>query len=225
MAVYGSVEGTVDESAPWSTEAGWYGEAKREAETAVIGSTNGGSMSAVTLRPGCVFGPGSIQWVGRLASWLKAGRLGDLGTEGDGWSNLVTADDVARAVDAAIRVPLASDSAYAVFNLAAPDSPRWNEYFTELALAIGATPVKRLSRRRLALDAKLLSPPLKIAEKLLAKVQIKGVSLPEAMPPSITRLWRQQIKLDSSAASARLGMQWTRFEDGVLSSAQWFRRT
>ena len=57
---------------------------------------------AVILRPTCVFGPGSTQWTTRIARLLKARRIGDLGSAGDGGCNLAFIDDVVAAVLAAL---------------------------------------------------------------------------------------------------------------------------
>ena len=129
MSVYGPAEGRVREDHARDPNQGWYGRAKCEAETHIAGFVQHGGQ-AITLRPGCVYGPGSELWVGRLGRWLRAGRLGDLGTAGDGWSNLVHVDDVCHAVLAALQMQ-AGKGKSATFNLAAPDSPRWNEYFAD----------------------------------------------------------------------------------------------
>jgi len=74
MAVYGAVTGIVDETAELRGELGAYATAKVEAER--IAASFGG---AVVLRPGCVYGPGSVQWSERIARWLTTHRVGDLG--------------------------------------------------------------------------------------------------------------------------------------------------
>lgn len=220
MSVYGPAQGLLDEQAPLNPSLGWYGRAKCEAETHMSGFVHAGG-EAVILRPGCVFGPGSELWVGRTARWLHSGRLGDLGTAGDGWSNLVHVDDVCQALLAALRLPVGAQHAPA-FNLAAPDSPRWNEYFTDLAVATGATPVQRLSPRKLQLDAWIAGPPLKIAQLLMKRLGMNPAAVPDPLPPGLLRLWEQHIRLDASAATETLGVSWTPYEEGLQSSAQWF---
>src|SRR5207248_2958066 len=140
----------------------WYARAKVEAEAALAGFTDGGG-SLVMLRPGCVWGPGSELWVGRIGRLLRSHRLGDLGAAGDGWSNLVATDDVCQAILAGLRLSMAPRE-QRVYNLAGSDSPRWNDYFVDLGIALGATPVRRIGARRLRLDARLAGPPLKVLE-------------------------------------------------------------
>jgi nucleoside-diphosphate-sugar epimerase len=223
MAVYGHAEGRVAESAPLDPSLGWYARAKCEAERHVAGFADAGGM-AVVLRPGCVWGAGSQLWVGRIGRWLRARRLGDLGVAGDGWSNGVHVDDVCNAVAAALRLPHAGGQV-STYNLAAPDSPRWNEYFVDLALAIGATPVRRLGPRQLRLDAWLAGPPLKVAHTLLARLGRAAPALPDPLPPGLLGLWERHLLLDASAASRALGIAWTPYARSLEESAAWFLRT
>lgn len=230
QSVYGAFEGQAHESMPLeATGLGWYAQAKCQAEASLRDWAQSGGQ-AVILRPGCVYGPGSQLWVGRIGRWLQAGRLGDLGAAGDGWSNLVHVDDVCHALSAALRLPLAPGE-LPVFNLAAPDSPRWNPYFVALALAIDATPVRRLSPRQLQLDAWLAGVPLHLGRRALqvlgrrwGRPFVRGLDRrwPDPLTPGLLRLWQQQIHLDASAASRRLGVPWTPFASGLAQSAAWF---
>lgn len=216
MAAYGQQEGRLQESSPLDPSLGWYAQAKCEAEAHVRAYVAAGGR-AVVFRPGCVCGPGSEMWVERIAGMLRAGRLGDLGMQGDGWSNLVHVDDVCAAVLAALRAPPTEADAPQVFNLAAPDSPRWNQYFTDLALAIDATPVRRIGRRRLVLDAKLLSPALKIAEIAARKLRLDTRRLPVPLSPSLLKLWRQHIHIDPGASMAVLGLAYRSYEETMAA--------
>ena len=219
MSVYGPVEGTVLEDALLSPDLGWYGQAKCEAEHYISEYVHQGGQ-AVMLRPGCVFGPYSELWVGRIARWLQAGRLGDLGAGGDGWSNLVHVDDVCQAATAALRLPI-KPGELPTFNLAAPDSPRWNAYFVDLALALKFTPVKRIKRSQLLMDAWLTSPPLKLAHMLSKHFQWRGLALPDYMSPSLPSLWAQHIRLDATRVAQQLGVAWTPYAAALQSSAAW----
>jgi nucleoside-diphosphate-sugar epimerase len=217
MSVYGAQEGEVTEASPRDPSIGWYAKAKCEAED-IVADYDGG---AVILRPGCVWGPGSELWVGRIGRLLRARRLGDLGAAGDGWSNLVAVDDVCAAVIASLRIA-ATPGVPRVFNLAAPDSPRWNDYFVDLALAIGATPVPRLSARRVKLDAKLLGPPLKILEIAAKKMGVSSLALPDPLPPGLLGVFERHLHLRSELAQRELGIEWTPYERVLQASAAWF---
>jgi nucleoside-diphosphate-sugar epimerase len=220
MSVYGALEGEVTEGSPRDPSIGWYAKAKCEAED-VIADYDGG---VVMLRPGCVWGPGSELWVGRMGRLLRAGRLGDLGAAGDGWTNLVALDDVCAAIAASLRIAT-PPGLPRVFNLAAPDSPRWNDYFVDLALAIGATPVPRLSARRVKLDAKLLGPPLKVLEIVAKKTGRDTRALPDVLPPGLLGVFERHLHLRSELAERELGVAWTPYERVLRESAAWFSAT
>lgn len=212
QSVYGSSTGRVDESTPMRGDIGWYGQAKISAEERVQRHAREGGQ-AVILRPACVAGPGSSLWLTRIAHWLRAGWIGDLGPHGDGWSNLVHVRDLARCTLAALRCDIPVGLAPA-FNVVAPDSPRWNRYFIDLAMQIDATPVRRISARRLRLTSSVLGVPL----KLLERAGIGRDKLPPGIPPSLLRLWTQDIQLDPGRASACLIDCWTPYTELLAQS-------
>lgn len=220
MSVYGRQEGVVTEDSPFDPGLGWYAKAKVAAETEICRFAEHGGEATI-LRPGCVYGPGSQLWVGRMGRWLATGRFGDLGILGDGWSNLVHVDDVCTAIIRSLQRPT-SPGSLATYNLAAADSPRWNEYLIDLARALNAVPVRRLSAKRLKLDAYLAGPPLKILEIVTKRLGISGITLPDPLPPALLRFLAQQIRMDSRLAEKNLGLQWTPYAEGVAQSCSWF---
>jgi nucleoside-diphosphate-sugar epimerase len=211
IAVYGPATGVVAETAPLVSQEP-YGRAKIRAEAVFSGYDSG-----VVVRPGIVYGPGSRQWTDRIARWLWKRRLGDLGAAGDGICNLVFIDDVVAALCNSLR---RSDVTGQAFNLAMRDPPTWNQYLVDFARAIGAVPVARISPRRLRLESKALAPPLKILEILCRRAGLSWRALPEPIPPSLTRLFRQEICLDSTRAERCLELQWTTLADGLRQSAR-----
>ena len=221
MAVYGRFEGLATEQTPLDPGLGWYAAAKCQAEYHIQHYVEQGGR-AVILRPGCVSGPGSQLWVGRIGRWLQAGRLGDLGEQGDGWSNLVHVDDVCQAI---INSLLAHSDVgkCPIYNLSGADSPRWNRYFVDLALAIQATPMVRIGRRQLLLDAYLAGPPLKLLEKAVAKLHLTGLHLADPLPPALVKFFGQQIQLDSSLAQQQLKLSFTDYQAVLQVGVDWFK--
>jgi 2-alkyl-3-oxoalkanoate reductase len=213
MAVYGAVSGVVAESAPLRGEDA-YAQAKIAAE-----ADCGHYSQVAILRPGIVYGPGSGQWTERVGRWLMARRVGDLGAAGDGCCNLIYVADVVTAISHCLRLPEVAGQA---FNLAMAQPPTWNEYFIGFARALGAVPVARIGRRRLKIEARLWAPPLKIAEILLNKARMTAIRLPEAIAPSLLRLWQQDIRLDVARAERLLQLRWTALDEGLLQAARWF---
>lgn len=210
MAVYGSAVGTLDESAKLLGDSGAYAAAKVEAERLAAGCGD-----VVVLRPGCVYGPGSVQWSERIARWLAARRVGDLGAAGDGACNLVYVDDVVAAILAALRLARVPARA---FNLGSPAPPTWNEYFLQFARALGAVPVRRISRRELAVETRLWAVPLKLAELAANLARLRGV-VPPPIPPSLLATWSQDLRLDVRRAERVLGVAWTPTAAGLRETA------
>jgi nucleoside-diphosphate-sugar epimerase len=154
-----------------------------------------------------------------MARLLLARRLGDLGAAGDGYCNLVHVADVAKAVTRALEDRRADGG---VFNLSTPEPPTWNEFLIRYATALRAVPVRRISRRRLKIEAKLLAPPLKIAEILGRACKLDVRSLPPPIPPSLLRLMSQEIRLDTRRVESALGLRWRDLDATLAESARRF---
>lgn len=219
MAVYGFSNALMDENTALAGEGNWYAEAKVQAESAMAGFAAHGEV--VIFRIGCVAGPGSSQWVERIGDLLKAGRIGDLGSQGDGWSNIVALDDVCQAVVLSVYQPPLPKT-WNVFNLAAPDSPRWNSYFRDFALASGATPVRRISKRQLQIEAYVKAPAARIYGKARRFLPLLPVWTGTDIPPSLLKLFHLAGKLETSRIEAALPVRWTRYEDTVRQGAAWY---
>jgi nucleoside-diphosphate-sugar epimerase len=215
MSVYGSAVGLVDETSVPRGDAGPYSAAKLAAEKLAAAYPH-----AVIFRPGIVYGPGSEQWSVRIARLLYAHRLGDLGAAGDGSCNLVHVHDVAAAIVSALS---RSDTDGGVFNLSTPLPPSWNDYFIRFAKALGAVPVRRLGRRRLQIETKLLAPALKIAEIAGRAGKIPARLLPPPIPPSLLRLMGQDIRLDTRRVEAALGIRWRDLDTALQETAHWYQ--
>jgi 2-alkyl-3-oxoalkanoate reductase len=216
MTVYGQFSGKVTESQPMSDDLGEYSKSQIFAERLISQLTN-----TVILRPGCEYGPECIPWSERIGKWLLTRRVGDMGVHGDGICNLVYIDDV---VAAALRAVRAENIGGSIFNLAMPSPPTWNEYLIQYAKALGAVPVRRVTRRRLKIETKVLAIPLKIAELLAQRAGLRASPLPLAIPPSFIRLCEQEVQLDATSVESKLAMQWTQLAEGLSKTAQWLLR-
>jgi 2-alkyl-3-oxoalkanoate reductase len=211
MMVYGSAEGTIDESGELRPDWNSYSAAKIEVE-----QMSRTYKSVVLLRPGIVYGPQSPIWSGRIGRWLLQHRLGNLGAAGLGFCNLVHVDDVVEAVHRALRTPGIEGEA---FNLSLPLPPTWNDYFRQFAQALGAS-FGPISRARLIIEQHLLAFPLKIADFVSPKMPFYWRP-PEPIRPWLLRLCAQPLRLDVRKAETMLGMQWRPLEDGLQESAAW----
>jgi nucleoside-diphosphate-sugar epimerase len=219
MAVYGAATGLAEEDAPLAPE-GDYGESKAESERILRAhAASGGDV--LMLRPGCVHGPGSEGWTARPARLLRAGRLGDLGPAGDGICNLTAVADLVAATLAALHLPADHPATTGgSFNISDPNPGDWNAYFLHLARAIGATPLRRLPHWRIRAEG-LAAFPLKALEIAGRKARLRT---PDPIPPSLLRLFRQDITLDHRRADATLHFPRTPPEVALAEAAAWFLR-
>lgn len=213
MAVYGAATGTVDENQATFPPVSGYGLAKIECERIVRKYVDDGG-EAVILRPTCVFGPGSPQWTTRLVRLLKARRIGDLGSAGDGCCNLAFIDDVVAGIVAALDRP---DVSGRVFNISSTAELTWNQFLVAFAKALGVTPVRRIGSRMLRIETKLLAPIRRVAA-----IAVRSPAS-EAITPSLAALWGQDIRIDCSAAEAALGLPRTPV-DRMIAAAVHYER-
>lgn len=219
MEVYGPAIGVIDETTPVNVRPiGAYARAKAECE-AVIRDFVAAGGDAIVIRPGCVYGPGGEQWVGRIGRWLQAGRVGDLGEFGNGFCNLTYNADLAGAVVSALTAQLVAGEA---FNLADLEPGTWNQYFAQLAQAIDV-PIRRISRVRMYLEATVLAPPLQMAKITARRFGLDPRFMPEPIIPSVARLMRLRLRLDSRKADSMLQFSRTPPVLGLARSATWFR--
>lgn len=219
MAVYGAVDGVVDEAAEFRPNSR-YAHAKAACEAVVQAFISAGG-DAVILRPACVYGPGDEQWIGRFCRWLSAGRVGLLGELGEGYCNLTFNEDLGFAVFAALT---SAEAAGRTFNIADPEPGTWNEFFLKLGREIGVR-VPTISRLRISVETMLLAPPLQMAKLAGRRLGFRPGLLPEPIPPSMLPLWRQRMRLDCCNACNTLQSQRTPLEEGLRLSAEWFRST
>jgi len=214
MSVYGEACGEIDESSPLKGDLGGYSSAKVSAERFATQYP-----CAVILRPSCVYGPGSSQWSERIAHLLIAHRLGNLGSAGEGRCNLVYIDDLVAAILQALQKPGVEGEA---FNLSMPAPPTWNQYLLLYAQALNLDLPRRISRSRLAMETLLLAPLFKVAgtiRRIVIPAQRVEVHV---IPPSLLRLFRQDIILKSNKAEQIFGLTWKPLKEGLSLAANGF---
>jgi 2-alkyl-3-oxoalkanoate reductase len=216
MTVYGSIEGLVTEQSETRADLGAYSSAQLAAESLIAEQPN-----SLILRLGVEYGPGCPAWSDRVARWLLARRLGDLGAGGDGLCNLIFIEDLQAIILSALR---AKHSDGQIFNVAQPVKPTWNDYFTEFAIALGAVPVRRISARRLRIESKVLAVPLKLAEMGARAARMRDGTVPSPITSSLLRTCRQEISLDTRKLERTFAVNWTPLDTGLKLSAQAFLR-
>jgi nucleoside-diphosphate-sugar epimerase len=215
--VYGEASGVLAEDAPLTAPATHYGNAKRECERVVADYAREGS-EAVVLRPSCVHGPGSVLWTERLARLLRAGRLGDLGENGRGPCNLAYIDDLIDVILATLRAPALGGE---TFNVTDAAELTWNEFLTRLAEAIGVGPARPISRGQMQIETKLAGPALVAARRLSRQGRFGAGRVPDAITPSMARLFRRELRFSPAKADRWLKIKRTPLQTALDESARW----
>src|SRR2546423_10151954 len=163
---------------------------------------------AVVIRPGDVYGPGSVPWTLRPLQMAKNGQLAVPG-RGDGRMLPLYIDDLAEAVALA---PAGGEPGRAHTGLGDTSPVTFEEHFNRLARFAGRRDARRLPRPVLQLAG--------LATERWAKLRGK--------PPAFTA--RAATFIDrrgtASAANARDGLGWeprVSYEEGMQRTEAWLR--
>ena len=214
IAVYGGATGRVVESTPRISASGrGYGAWKSAAEAVCLAQTG---IETVRLRPAIVYGPGSTLWIQQLARRIRSGRWGVFGAAGEGTCNLIHVDDVVSAVNNALT---ASNVAGLAFNISGTEVMSWNTWFSRMAHALGAPPLRTISP--VGLKARVLaSLPLKVLARVtpgLASDWLLG-----SPARSELSLFALRASYPVDLASEKLGWRpEVTVDDGVAGSVRW----
>ena len=162
---------------------------------------------AVVIRPGDVYGPGSVPWTRRLFEMAKAGRIAVPG-EGDGQMLAVYIDDLADAIVLGLRRGTPGE-AYTAWNDAEPVT--FAEFFDRVG-AIAGTRARRVPAPVLRLAG--------MAGELAARIT--------GGPPELTR--HSVVLIDRagtvSARRARTELGWeprVGLDEGMRRAEEWLR--
>lgn len=170
-----------------------YNAAKAAAEESLFALRRSGSVEAVALRPGIVYGPRS-QWIGGLADRLLAGQA-CLVDGGEGVCNAIYVDNV---VDALIRCFDAPQADGEAFLLGEPDPPTWREFTVRVAGALG---IDMGSVPNVGFEAH--SPGLKDhVDRLRQSAPVRAAlgALPASLARGLAAFWEASGALPASGA-------------------------
>ncbi len=162
---------------------------------------------AVIVRPGDVYGPGSVPWVVRPAQLLRSGQLA-LPGRGDGTMLPTYIDDLVAAILAAARRG-APGRAYTVWD---GEPVGFDEYFTRLAAASGGKPPRKLPRPLLHAVAGAIEAVARLRGRAPAFGR-HGITLTDRRGTAANRRAREELGWEPEVE----------LEEGVRRSAQWLR--
>lgn len=152
--VYGTDDGTFDESRPLVRTGRPYGDMKIEAEEVCQAAIAAG-LPVVILRPTLVHGPFSATWTIDYAQRLQNRPWLLPESVCGGTCNLVYVDELVDAAILALDAPQAPGEA---FNVNGPERPTWNEYFEALNGELGLPPLAKKSESSSRATSRLMQP-------------------------------------------------------------------
>ncbi len=133
VMVYGfTYPRNVTELGPRRGENNPYCQTKIESEDAVLALNRPPGFGVIVIRPGDVYGPGSVPWVSRPVSLMKQRRFALIGG-GRGTMNHVYVDNLIEGIFLAVEREMYGET----FNLTDGAETTFRDYFTRLAKAAG----------------------------------------------------------------------------------------
>jgi len=137
MAVYGGSDDPLmdDEREPDTTQNALYGRTKALGEQRLRSLAEGSNCELVILRPGMVYGPGSMTFTVTLLKMVRYG-IPVLFGDGEGTAHPVYIDNL---IDATVLAAAAPQSAGETFNIVDIE-PTWNEFFGYYGRMVGRAP-------------------------------------------------------------------------------------
>ncbi len=205
----------VDESCTASGFRNWYAQTKLEAEQTVWQAAQRTALEVVILRPATVYGPGSREVVGELASALRAGHMILIG----GGGAVAGLTYVGNLADAALLTLGSSRAVGQAFNVTDGLGVTWRQFLDDLADGLGA----RRARWNLPYrTASALAFSLEHGYRLLRRAS--GLSAPALLSrQAVHVLGRPQ---DFSNRKAREVLGWEPRVDypaGLAATLAWLR--
>lgn len=160
----------VTEEGPLRGENNPYCQTKIESEQAVMEYHKPGRMEVIVIRPGDVYGPGSVPWVLRPLQMIKSGRFA-LVNGGRGTMNHVYVDNLLDGIFLALE----KDATGEPFNLTDGQNTSWAEYFGFLNRMIGR------KRKLRSVPRKVIEPVFGAIEKIYGALGKKAPGSAEAL--------------------------------------------
>ncbi|WP_414582377.1 NAD-dependent epimerase/dehydratase family protein [Scytonema sp. PCC 10023] len=210
VLVYGfNYPDRVTEDGPLCGEKNAYCQTKIEAEKALLELNDPANFGIIILRPGDVYGPGSIPWIVRPLLMMRQ-RLFAYANEGRGVINHTYIDNLIDAIFLAIEKETYGE----IFNVTDGQETTWKDYFTRLADIAGLPAPFSLPKDELKLFLQLRYQGQKLFRK-------QADILPEVVD-FMTRPYAYSI----TKAQKLLSYQPTvDLEEGMRRTQEWVKKT
>lgn len=159
----------VTEEGPLRGENNPYCQTKIESEAAAMECHKPGHMEVIIIRPGDVYGPGSVPWVLRPLQMIKAGQFA-LFDGGRGTMNHLYVDNLLDGIFLALE----KDATGEPFNLTDGCDTSWAEYFGYLSRMAGHKKLR-------SIPSKIARPAFEMVEKVFGALGKKAPGSAEAI--------------------------------------------
>ncbi|GAA6619334.1 NAD-dependent epimerase/dehydratase family protein [Scytonema sp. NUACC26] len=210
VLVYGfNYPDRIAEDGPLCGENNPYCETKIEAEKALLELNEPENFGVIVIRPGDVYGPGSIPWIVRPLLMMRQ-RLFAYANDGRGVINHVYIDNLIDAIFLAIQKETYGE----IFNVTDGEETSWKDYFTQLADVAGLPAPFSLPKDELKLFLKLRYQGQKLFRK-------QADILPEAVD-FMTRPHAYSIDKAQKLLSYKPIIN---LEEGMRRTQEWLKKT
>ncbi len=210
VMVYGfNYPDRVTEEGPLCSENNPYCQTKIEGEKELLKLNAPPDFGIIIIRPGDVYGPGSIPWIVRPLLLMRQ-RLFACANGGQGVMNHVYVDNLIEAIFLAIEKETYGD----IFNITDGKATSWKEYFTYLA-KIADVPA----------PFSLPTGVLKFLLWLRCKGQIVLGQTADTLPESIDFVTRPYAYSIAKAQSLLGYEPKIDLEEGMRRTQEWLRKT
>ncbi|BAZ22823.1 NAD-dependent epimerase/dehydratase [Kalymmatonema gypsitolerans NIES-4073] len=210
VLVYGfNYPDRVTEDGPLCGEKNAYCQTKIEAEKALLELNDPANFGIIILRPGDVYGPGSIPWIVRPLLMMRQ-RLFAYANEGRGVINHTYIDNLIDAIFLAIEKETYGE----IFNVTDGQETTWKDYFTRLADIAGLPAPFSLPKDELKLFLQLRYQGQKLFRK-------QADILPEVVD-FMTRPYAYSITKAQKLLSYQPAVD---LEEGMRRTQEWVKKT
>ena len=199
----------ITEEGPLSGENNPYCQTKIEAEKALLQLNSPPDFGIIIIRPGDVYGPGSIPWIVRPLLLMRQ-KLFAYANDGRGVINHVYIDNLIQAIFLAIEKETYGE----IFNVTDGQETTWKEYFMRLAEIAGLPAPFSLPKDELKLFLKVRNQGQKLFRK-------QADLLPEVVD-FMTRPYAYSITKAQTILSYEPAIN---LEDGMRLTQEWLQKT
>ena len=199
----------ITEEGPLSGENNPYCQTKIEAEKALLQLNSPPDFGIIIIRPGDVYGPGSIPWIVRPLLLMRQ-KLFAYANDGRGVINHVYIDNLIQAIFLAIEKETYGE----IFNVTDGQETTWKEYFVRLAEIAGLPAPFSLPKDELKLFLKVRNQGQKLFRK-------QADLLPEVVD-FMTRPYAYSITKAQTILSYEPAIN---LEEGMRLTQEWLQKT